>query len=162
MKRGQHVRIPWLHSVSVAELVIKLQFLYNSRQVPDSGLKILLKQIFNIQDHLFPFCVKYFYLLQVMSSIVFRRFVINKGIWKICRRGEPHSAPGSAQEPGHCFEGSIFCYIPKFRFRFLNKTGFIFSTKTTLHITLFRRGREEQFPHLSLRREYTASQAECN
>lgn len=131
MKRGQHVRIPWLHSVSIAELVIKLQFLYNSRQVPDSGLKIHLKQIFNIQDHLFPFCVKYFYLLQVMSLIVFRRFVINKGMWKICRReGEPHSAPGSAQEPGHCFEGSIFCNIPKFRFRFLNKTDFIFSTKS--------------------------------
>lgn len=100
MKRGQHVRIPWLHSVSVAELVIKLQFLYNSRQVPDSGLKIHLKQIFNIQDHLFPFCVKYFYLLQVMSLIVFRRFVINKGMWKICRRGEPHSALGLLRSLG--------------------------------------------------------------
>lgn len=69
------------YSVSIAELIIKLRFLYNSRQVPDSGLKIHFKQIFNIQDHLFPFCVKYFYLLQVISlKQIFKRFVINKGI----------------------------------------------------------------------------------
>lgn len=67
MQPGQHARTPWLHSFNIAELIIKLQFLYNLRQLPDSGLKIHLKQIFSIQDHLFLFCVKYFYLLRVTS-----------------------------------------------------------------------------------------------
>jgi len=52
---------------------MKLQFLYNLRQVPDSGMKIHFKQIFSIQDHLFSYRGKYFYLLQVISLNGFLR-----------------------------------------------------------------------------------------